>query len=352
MNRNERNVYEFGLFRLDANDHILLRSDREVHLTEKVFNILLLLVQRSGHLVTKEELMERVWPDSIVEENNLTVSISLLRKALGEKQEGCRYIETVPKRGYRFVAAVREMGDAYDGRPGEDNGAHGRDISGVSSSAIITLAVLPLLNASGDSNLEYLSDGITESLIDSVSQAPQIRVLARNTVFRYKGSKLSAQEMGKALNVEAVLTGSVTQMETKLIVKAGLVDVKNGSQLWGEQFNRQVSDVLTLQATIVKRITETLWLKLTGQERKSSVKQHTGNCDAYLLYLKGIYLLNRRTEKDLKRAIQYLEQAISIDPGYARAYSALASCYNLLSVMIYPCPIRSYQKSKWRQRGR
>jgi TolB-like protein/DNA-binding winged helix-turn-helix (wHTH) protein len=346
MNRNELNVYEFGLFRLDANDHILLRSNHEVHLTEKVFSLLLLLVQRSGHLVTKEELMEQVWPDSIVEENNLTVSMSLLRKALGEKQEGCRYIETVPKRGYRFVAAVREMKEENDSRPGGDNKAYGRDLSGVSGSAMTTLAVLPLLNLSGDSNLEYLSDGMTESLIDSVSQSSQIKVLARNTVFRYKGSKLSVHEMGKALNAEAALTGSVTQMENRLIVKVELVDVQNSSQLWGEQFKRQVSDILALQATIVKRITETLWLKLTGRERKSSVKQHTRNFDAYLLYLKGIYFLNRRTKEDVKRAIQYLEQAISIDPDYAMAYRALASCYNLLSVMIYPCPIRSYQKSK------
>src|SRR5947209_1946922 len=161
MNKSEYQIYEFGPFRLDANDRILLRGDRTVHLTEKVFNILLLLVERGGRLVTKEELMEQVWPDSVVEESNLTVSISALRKALGEREEGGQYIETVTKRGYRFVADVREMKDERVGLAQEkESETSAKAKAGILSTAATTLAVLPLQNVSDDPNLEYFSDGI------------------------------------------------------------------------------------------------------------------------------------------------------------------------------------------------
>src|ERR1041384_5394995 len=149
MNKSEFQIYEFGLFRLDASDRVLLRGDRMVHLTEKVFNILLLLVQRSGHLVTKEELMEQVWPDSVVEENNLTVSMSALRKVLGEIQEGGQYIETVSKRGYRFVAEVRAIkNETVDSGQEKESEASARSKAAPPNAAIATLAVLPLLNMS------------------------------------------------------------------------------------------------------------------------------------------------------------------------------------------------------------
>src|SRR5205085_1741953 len=171
MGKRALQIYEFGPFRLDANERILLRGNRIIHLTEKVFNILLLLVQRSGHLVTKEELMEQVWPDSVVEENNLTVSMSALRKALGEKQAGGQYIETVSKRGYRFVADVREIRDGRVNLDVKENAASAL-AGGVSQAASTTLAVLPLLNVSDDQNLEYLSDGMTESIINALSRLP------------------------------------------------------------------------------------------------------------------------------------------------------------------------------------
>lgn len=331
MSKNEFKIYEFGHFRLYAEDRILMRDNRTVHLTEKVFNILLLLVQRSGHLVTKEELMKQVWPDSIVEENNLTVSVSALRKALGEREQGEHYIETVSKWGYRFVATVRELEDGRsDSTREEESEAYARASAGILPTAPTALAVLPLLNISGDPNLEYLSDGITESIINSLSQLSQIKVLARNTVFCYKGQEVRAQEVGRELNVRAVLVGNVNHIEKRLIVSVELIDVLDGSQIWGEQYNEKLSNIQTVQEKIVKRITETLRLKLTSEERAAMAKQYTDNFSAYQLYLKARFFLNKRTEEGIKKAIQYLEQAISIDLNYALAYATLASCYNLL----------------------
>src|SRR5205085_7698550 len=232
MGKRALQIYEFGPFRLDANDRVLLRGGRAVHLTEKVFNILFLLLQRSGHLVTKEELMEQVWPDSVVEENNLTVSMSALRKALGEKQEGGQYIETVSKRGYRFVADVLEIKDErVDLTQVQESETSSK--AGVSSAAT-TLAVLPLLNVSDDPNLEYLSDGITESIINSLSKLPQLKVLARSTMFRFKGADIDPLEVGRQLEAAALLTGRILQIDEELIIKLELINIKEGSQICGE----------------------------------------------------------------------------------------------------------------------
>ncbi|HKS26991.1 MAG TPA: winged helix-turn-helix domain-containing protein [Pyrinomonadaceae bacterium] len=332
MPRQTRPVYQFGPFRLMADDRVLLRGQDRVHLTEKVFNILLLLVQSSGHLVTKEQLMASVWGDSIVEENNLTVSVSTLRKALGQGQDGGeQYIETVSKRGYRFVGLVREIRDETEDPDKEHEvEAYSRPKTSPLSMATPTLAVLPLLNANSDPNLDYLSEGIAESIINSLSQLHQLKVLARNTVFRYRGQKVDAQEVGRELNVGAVLLGSFTEQASRLIVSVELIDVHDGSQIWGEKYNQNISDILTVQEKIVKKITETLRLKLTGEERESMIKQYPDNFDAYQLYLKGRYFVNKRTEYGIRKAIQYLEQAIDIDPNYGLVYTALASAYNLL----------------------
>src|SRR2546429_4174534 len=229
MSEREFQIYEFGRFRLDANNRMLLRGDRKVHLTDKVFNILLLLVERSGHLVTKEELMEQVWPDSVVEENNLTVSMSALRKALSERREGSRYIETVSKRGYRFVATVQKIrDDRIDSAQKKESEAH--TLAGFSGRAATTLAVLPLLNVSDDPNLEYLSDGITESIINALSKLPQLKVLARSTMFRYKHADLDPVEVGRQLDAHALLTGRILQIKEELIIKLELVNIKEGSQ--------------------------------------------------------------------------------------------------------------------------
>src|ERR1043165_6018446 len=320
--RSGGSIYEFGRFRLDAHARLLLLEGRPVALPTKVFDLLLLLVQNSGQVVTKEELMRQVWPDQFVEENNLTVRMSALRRALGEKRGGQRYIETVPRLGYRFVARVREVEDQVvafteEAKPAEEGK--------------ISIAVLPLLNIGKDGDMEYLSDGITESIINDLSQLPQLKVMARSTVFRYKVDEVDAKQVGRDMNVGAVLTGRVWQLNDRLIIGMELVNCNDGSQIWGEQFNRMPSDILAVQEEIAKTVSLKLRLKLTSLEGRQLAKHCTENEEAYQLYLKGRYFWNKFNEESLRWAIEYFKQAIALDENFALAYSGLADAYQRIS---------------------
>jgi serine/threonine protein kinase/tetratricopeptide (TPR) repeat protein len=212
---------------------------------------------------------------------------------------------------------------------------------------VTSLAVLPLENASRDANTEYLSDGITESLINSLSQFPRLRVMARSTVFRFKRSNntndsksiasssdvksaLDPLRAGAELGVDAVLTGRVLLRGDNLIINVELVNVEDGSHLWGQQYNRQLADIFTIQEGIAREITENLRLRLTGEEKKRLKKRYTDNTEAYQLYLKGRYYWNRRTEEGLKKGIEHFKLAIEADPVYALAYAGLADCYTMM----------------------
>ena len=197
--------------------------------------------------------------------------------------------------------------------------------------AIDSLAVLPLMNTSNDPESEYLSDGITESIINTLSQIPKLRVMARSTVFRYKGREVDPLAVGSALNVRAILTGRVLQMRQTLIIKVELVDVADGSQLWGEQYERESGDILAIQREISREITANLRLKLSGEQKKRLEKQPTENANAYQLYLKGRYCWNKRTEQGLEKGIEFFSQAIEADPLFALAYVGLADSYNMLA---------------------
>ena len=200
-----------------------------------------------------------------------------------------------------------------------------------SHEAIDSLAILPLMNTSKDPEREYLSDGITESIINTLSQIPELRVMARSTVFRYKGREVDPLEVGRALNVSAILTGQVLQWGQSLIIKAELVDVADGSQLWGEQYDRKPGDILAIQREISREITAKLRLKLSGEQKQRLEKRHTENINAYQFYLKGRYFWNKRTEQGLKKGIEFFNQAIEEDPLYALAYVGLADSYNMLA---------------------
>jgi serine/threonine protein kinase/tetratricopeptide (TPR) repeat protein len=189
------------------------------------------------------------------------------------------------------------------------------------------VAVLPFVNASGDPNTEYLSDGITESLINSLSQLPNLGVMSRNSVFRYKGRETDAQVVGQTLKVQAVLTGTVSQRGDGLSISAELIDVRSNRHLWGEQYNRKLLDILAVQEEISTEISDTLRFKLTGEERKRLTKRYTENTKAYQLYLQGRYYWNKRTEAGFNRGIEYYQRAIEADPNYAPAYAALANLY-------------------------
>ncbi|HJU55468.1 MAG TPA: protein kinase, partial [Pyrinomonadaceae bacterium] len=207
----------------------------------------------------------------------------------------------------------------------------GQQSSGMRRGPIDSLAVLPLTNASADPGTEYLSDGITESIINTLSQLPQLKVMARATVFRYKGREVDAAEVKRDLNVRAVMMGRVLQIGDNLVIKTELIDTADGSQLWGEQYRRKAADIFEVQEEISKEISEKLRIKLTGEEKKLLVKRYTDNTEAYRLYLKGRYSLSKATHEALNNALKHFRQAIDVDPDYALAYAGLADAYYALS---------------------
>lgn len=203
--------------------------------------------------------------------------------------------------------------------------------SGISGGGIRSLAVLPFLNTTKDPDTEFLSDGITESTINSLSQIPQLRVLASGTVFTYKDKQVDPRAVGRDLKVDAVVTGTVTQRGDVLIIRAGLVNVSDGSQIWGDQYDRKVSDILQVQSSIANEISKQLKIKLSGEQQQRVSAQHTNNTDAYQQYIQGRYYWNKRTADGFQKAIQYFQAAVDKDPNYALAYSGLADVYSLLS---------------------
>ena len=333
-------VYQFDSFLLDQLERRLLRDGNAVELRPKAFDLLSVLVERAGHLVTKEALLETVWPDAFVEEANLSVNITMLRRALGQRTGGQHYIETVRKLGYRFVAEVLEVnGESALKTPGrkqqttlvvvqERKLASSRDYS--------SLAVLPFENETGDPGAEYLSDGLTESIINGFSHLEDFRVLGRNTVFRYKATTEDPQKIGEALGVSSLLTGRILRLDDQVIIRAAVIDVKNGWQIWGEQYHRKLSDVLAVQEEIAEEISAKLRLKLTADEKRRLTKRYTDNSAAYHFYLKGRYHTNRYAHKGLGLAIDYFRRAIEEDPIYALAYAGLSDAYYRLSNLYSP----------------
>ena len=332
MDKRASPVYEFNGFRLIPSERLLLRNGGAVPLTHKVFDILLLLVRNSGQLIEKQEMLHAVWPQQFVEEHNLTVSMSALRKALGETHDKHEYIETVPKHGYRFIANVREISGDRDPE--------------ASLSGIHSLAVLPFVNVGADRSAEYLCDGITESIITSLSQLSQLRVMAYSTVFRYKGGNVDPQDVGRGLGVRSIVLGRVLRLDAKLSISTELVDVTTGWQLWGEHYDREPSDLLSVQHEIAREISENLRLRLTGEQKRLLAKRYTDSTEAYHLYLQGRYNWNKRTPSGTQKAVDYFEHAIRHDPHYALAYAGLADSYNLMAGNSGFPPRETFPKAK------
>jgi DNA-binding winged helix-turn-helix (wHTH) protein/TolB-like protein/Tfp pilus assembly protein PilF len=359
--------YEFGPFRLDRSERMLLRNGEVVPLTPKAFDLLLALVEQPGHLLEKERLLKTVWPDSFVEESNLTDNVSRLRKALGEAESGQKYIETVPKRGYRFIASVRQLNDQRpalilaESEPDSSNDSardvvlRGRSYLVLGLVALVTLATagaaylyfskppqaetLAVLPFSADPASEYLADGLTESLINNLSLLTNLRVTARATAFSYKGKEVNPRQVAKELNVGTVLTGRVALREDALTVQVDMVDATTGMQKWGERYQRKLSDIFAVQEEIARQITAKLRLRISGEEERRLSKRHTDDAEVYQLYLQGLYLFNRKTEDTLYKAIDYFQRAVAKDPQYAPAYPALANCYLMLSAKEGPAKL-------------
>ena len=330
-------VYRFGSFLLDQGERTLLNGEEHVSLTPKVFDILVVLLENAGHLVTKERLLEEVWPETFVEEANLSVNIASLRKALGKDGGKQQYIETISKRGYRFAASVEKAESQTTVTP---SSAATRSAASATAGALqITnsLAVLPFENVSALPDFEYLSDGLTESIINGLSHLQNLRVSSRNTVFRHKlTAGMDPQEIGQKLGVCSVVIGRILQLDDRLIISTELVDVANGWQMWGEQYHRSPSDILAIQKEISGAICSRLKARLTREEKQQLGKYYTQDPEAYHLYLKGRYHWNKYDELGLRKAIEYFTQAIEIDPTYALAYAGLADSYYRLSNIYAP----------------
>jgi len=211
--------------------------------------------------------------------------------------------------------------------------------------AIDSLAVLPFANVSGDPEIEYLSDGITESIINNLAQLPGLRVVPRSTVFHYKGPQAEPQRVGRELNVRVVLSGRVLQRGDSLVVKAELIDVVNEAQIWGENYSRKLADIFAVEEEIAREISGKLRLRLTSAQKKRLAKRHTESTAAYQLYLKGRQLWNQRG-KGMVTAVSYFEQALAIDPQYALAYTGLADSYGLLAFFCYLPPRQAFPKAR------
>jgi len=332
----DKHFYEFTPYLLDPAERLLLRHGDPVPLTPKAFDTLRVLVENNGRTVEKEELLKEVWAGAFVEEGNLTVTIFMLRRALGEGKAEPKFIQTVPRRGYRFIAPVKEGQSRERPRqPRAGTATAAAAQAGGDDDERVSVAVLPFLNVSGDASAEYLSDGITESIINTLSQLPALLVLARSTVFRYKSPDVDPISVGREMNVSAVLTGRLIQLGDSLIIRTELVNTANGCQLWGAQYDRRTSALLSVQEEISRQISEKLRTKLSGAEEERLAKRPTTSTEAYRTYLKGRYHWNKRTQEGIEKGIEYFQQAIALDPSYALAYAGLADSYALLGAVEY-----------------
>jgi len=406
--------YYFDDVVIDRDNFRVRKGDQLKAVTPRAFDVLLYLIEQRGRVVEKQELFEQIWKETFVTDNALMRAVKEIRRELGDDAGAPRYVETVHKRGYRFIA---ELKDAPDGglafeakaeRPKAPELSVGETVTfssrqamvetanqpaaqtlyvpaprettlrikylsaklkehkagaglavaafviavaaiiyfGRSEKAIHSLAVLPLENASADANSEYMSDGITESLINTLSQLPGLKVMPRTTAFRYKGQQVDPQKVGRDLRVDAVLTGKVIQQGENLIIQAELTNAADGSQLWGERYNRKLADIFSLQEEIGKEISQKLRLKLTGEEEKRLTKRYTENAEAYELYLKGRYHLNKLMPTEVQTSVLYFQQAIAIDPSYALAYVGLADANRALVLSVDLPATEFFPKSK------
>jgi TolB-like protein len=324
--------YKFGSFQLDEAERLLLCNGVKVPLTPKVFDTLLILVQSAGRLVTKEDLLQKVWPDTFVEEANLSVNIAALRKALSDGHGESEFIETLPKRGYRFTDNV--IIERWENTPPvrRANGSSPKQ----HRDTLHSLAIMPFYNESSDPNAEYLSHGLTESIINSLSHLQGLRIIGHNSVFRYRGKELDGRRIGKELRVKSVVTGRILQLGERLIVRAEMIDVHSGWHIWGDQYHRKLSDVLKVQQEMSQKIATALKQKLTREEKAKVSSGSTENTEAYKAYIKGRHHWNKFDLASSRKAAEYFVQAIEIDPTYALAYAGLADAYYRLSNVYAP----------------
>ncbi len=304
-------AYEFGPFRIDRTERVLRRGAQVIALAPKAVETLFVLAANGGRVVEKDELIKRVWPDTFVEEGGLARNISLLRKVLGRGPDDAEYIETVPRRGYRLVAHVTEVGE--DAGPSR------------------SLAVLPLANLSGDPAEDFFADGMTEELISYFMKIEALRVCSRTSAMVYKDVNRPLRQIARELGVHWVVEGTVRQSGGRVRITVRLMEGATEKHLWSETYDNDLRDVLTLQNTLAGDIAKEIRMKVGGPGKDGLARLRPVNPEAYQDYLRGRYFLNKRTTGDLQRAREYFRNAIDKDPTYAPAHSGLADTYALMA---------------------
>jgi TolB-like protein/DNA-binding winged helix-turn-helix (wHTH) protein/Tfp pilus assembly protein PilF len=357
MPKIEKHLYQFGPYRIDSVDRLLQRAEETIPLTPKAADTLLALVANAGRVVEKEELIKTVWPDTFVEEGALARNISALRKALGDDTDSVQYVETIPKRGYRFVASVKDLvatTPADPTEPREEESNHFKWVVWLVAGAVLilalvlsypslsrrfvtrpaniaSLAVLPLNNPSNDPAQEYFADGMTEELINSLAKIEALRVISRTSAMTYKGVRnKSLPRIARELNVDAIVEGSVLQSGNRVRITVELFDGKTERQLWAQSYEQDLRDVLALQGEVAGAIAREIRIQLTPKEKQRLIQSRQVNPEAYLAYSYGRYCWNKRTPEDFQRGLDYFQRAIAKDPSYAPAYAGLADAYALL----------------------
>jgi TolB-like protein len=290
----------FGPFEVDLEGRRLLKKGIPIALREQSFQVLAALIERPGEIVAREELRKRLWPaDTFLDfEVALNSAVSRLRDALGDSAGSPSFIETIPKRGYRFVVPIPR-------RP--------------------AVAVMPFANQMADAKDEYFSDGLTDELIRVLSRIEGLRVTASSVVFRFKGQRCDARQVGRELGVEAVLEGSIGRSGDRIRVTVNLVDVKDGFNLWAQRFDGRLEDLFGVQDEVCAAVADALNVRL----RTPIGENRPRNAEAYVQYLRGSHLLKKRTASDVRRAFEYFREAIRLEPHYAEAYYGAAMYYNV-----------------------
>ena len=363
MSKQMPHFYDFGPFRIDPLKRRLLRDGEVIRLTPKAFDLLLVLVEESGRTVEKDELLDRVWAGTAVEENNLNQNITALRKSLGDSRQESQYIATIPGVGYRFVAEVRrfEEEDLAQRRKGakEEVAKNVQRPSRMFRYALLivvplllaalafawyrrdaplprmsSIMVLPLENISGNSAEEYFADGMTDALIGDLAKISGLQVISRTSSMHYKGTKKSLPEIAREVNVDAIVEGTVQRSGDRVVVRTQLIHAPTDRHLWVGDYTRDVRDVLDLQSEIARAVAQEVRIQMTPDEQARFASRHPVRPKAYDDYLQGRYLYwNKRTEENLNKAIALFQSAIQEDESYAAAYVGLADCYNALGAV-------------------
>jgi DNA-binding winged helix-turn-helix (wHTH) protein/tetratricopeptide (TPR) repeat protein len=344
MGAKKGSIYEFDHYHVDTQRRLLLERGEHVHLPPKAFDLLLVLIRNRGHTVSKEELRQALWANTVVEESNLTQNVFLLRRALGEDAHEHRYIITIPGSGYRFVSNVRTVAET-----GTSFGQEGRSMPTEieRDPAGRSIGVLPFRPSSAEPIDEHLGHGMAEALSASLSGIPDLTVRSTAGIaIKDSGPGQEPLRIGRRLGVASIICGTLLRQGERVRVTVQDVRVHDGLLNWAAQFEGRLTEVFTLQDEIAAHVVGVVASELSSEDRKCLSRRHTENTDAYLTYLKGRYSLGRRTPEGFRKAAECFEQASHLDPGYALAFAGSADCHCLLAYYNVVPPQEAWPKVK------